>query len=383
MNKLFMKRLSAVGFVVLLFLSAFLILGGLQAEGSSINSSSGLSGTISSTNMFQVAFGTNGSVYKQATATLDNTTHTITLQFPVGFKVSHIVIFSSNTTLDSKHLLEQSNYYIYNKISVSNAKLNSAFILLGSVHNSSSLNAINDKSVTGVVDNLTIYNSNTTTNNLGESVDYSLLAMASGNLQATQNWVINLNETGFNSSASTSVILTSYNQHPFTLNILDILSYSMLVVALIGIVLVFFSIPRIKGHANIAKMEKREGTGIILGLVVLGVTYLISYFEGLSAGSDLVMTGFGLTLFFGSAMGTYFTGMMEEKIQYGKLIAGLIIGGIVAFISTYAVPFMSPIANIAGFDFSGQVTEVIIVLLGIAMMGAGFAVAKRTHGEYE
>lgn len=340
----------------------------LQSQGNSISNNSGLNGNITLGSQVSYIEAWNGQSYTQVTITSHTGTSVV---FTVPTNTTLIYLFTANSKDNVGELLGNGTTFLTADITAGNTThLTSAYAYLAGIHNSSSNNAVGDHGLTNVVDNLTLYNSNT--NNLGTSQQFSILNMLSGDQKATLQYAIYLRNT----SSPTTLTVTGQQQYAMHINIKQDLEYTAMLLFLASFILAIFSFPKVKGIGNVT-VKRREAVGIVLVAIVFGIVYAIANFLG--SYSTFIGVGLPYEAAFGFAIGLYFYGMMEEE---GRFDIGFLMGvvglAVVVAVSAY-FPFLAPLGNLAGYDIGGAITALLAVLTDLVLSAGGLAATKHSH----
>lgn len=248
-KSIYEKRILVV--VVALILS-FAAVGTFYAfEQLGATNSSTLTGDIGIKSTVQQAFGWNGSAWEKGTLTLTSTNE-ISVAF-TNFAPQKVVIFENNASANIKNLVKAS--YYYNTLDVktagvgnlTHAALTGAYFVFGTQVNDTSLNNINDKGVSAVSLNNTVYSN--TTNDLNKSYDMGLVDLASGNLKDTATIILTTNATMKAGATSTyTFTVTQEFQQPDNFNVWDDASIVFSVLGIFTLLFVFLGMPRIGRH---------------------------------------------------------------------------------------------------------------------------------------
>lgn len=199
---------------------------------------------------------TNGSVYKSMTITGTGSlaTNSISFTMPDNFTGKHIVIFLNNPTYDTKGMLNSS--YLFNTLNVQASvtgytghyNISSAYFVIGTQFNSTSLKAMKDKAINNPTLNETVYS--TTVNHLNKTEQLSYNDAGSSKLTATPGIILNFNST-LKASTGTNTIkvtVTQDLQHANSFNLLYFGGVLYSIMGIISIVGVVVGMPRIGGR---------------------------------------------------------------------------------------------------------------------------------------
>lgn len=381
------KNRTAIGIIAVLLLMVFSwgYFGVLQSEGANVSSNSGLNGNVTLQSMYHVALGWNPVTAKWSTLSMSPQSDKAQVAITVPVNVTTVIVASGNSSLDAQHLFEMGVFYFNTNIAISgtatktngetNASLSSAYIMLGDLHNSTSTGALGDKSVTNVVSNDTLYSN--TTNNLAKSQAFNLFNSFS-NLGSEVMYVIHVTAGASNATNkySTSLELTSSGEYPFKINIVSDYTYVEILVALLAMVLVTISLPRLSGSASYT-FRKNEISGAILAAIAGGIIYFIADLGG--AGLPFVSSSLPYTGILGFAVFVYIYGMQENKGSlFFQVLAG-IFGIAASAVISSVFPFFGPVAGVVDYSFAGQVGGILIVLASILLAAGGFAALKHSR----
>lgn len=362
------KKILAILTALLAVISFFAGATLLQMQGNSIQNNSGLNGNVTLGSQVSYIEAWNGQSYTQVTIT----SHTgNTVVFSVPKNTTLVYIFTANSVDNVGSLLKNGTTFLTADITAANTThLSSAYAYLAAIHNSTSNNAIGDHGVTSVLDNLTLYNSNS--NNLGTSQQFSILNMLSGDQKASLQYAIYLKNT----TATSSLTVTGLQQYAMHINIKQTLEYTAMLLFLMSLILGILSFPRVKGLGNMT-IKRNEVLGLAAVAVLFGVTYAISEFVG--GTYSFIGIGLPYEAAFGLAFGLFFYGTMEEKGRFDMAFLVGVIGMIIVVAVSAVFPFLTPLANLSGYDIGGAVAALLAVLTDLVFAAGGIAATKHEH----
>ena len=190
-------------------------------------------------------FGYNGTDWKVADLTTlvgDNVVATWT-----GFAPTHVVVFVKNPAYDVQGMLNTS--YYYQNLSVSTPTtgpltLTSAYLVVGQIFNSSSVNSISDKTYTDVAINQTLYNNATGTNNLGANQQVDLFDLFGTPLSYYAGYELNFHAKSVASNGTVSISLNGHFSRPYSIDLLQVVGAVEVAFGVLAVVFLINAIPR-------------------------------------------------------------------------------------------------------------------------------------------
>lgn len=338
----------------------------LQSQGAGINSNSGLNGNVTLASMYHTTEIWNGTAWIVPTVTLNGQSATI----PVLKGENYMIVATQNKSLNVEHLLENGEFYNYVNVLVSggtgkNVSLKAVYMVLGTLHNSTSTNAFGDKAVYSVTDNVTFYSNNT--NNLGTAQPFNIFNSFSG----LGNYVFYVIQ--FSASGTGSIELQSHFSYPFDMNIVSDYTYVAILAMLLAIVLAIISFPRLNGAAEYKLKKNEVSGGIAFGFVAV-IIYLITYFGGSSIPFSSESLSYVALL--GLATGIYLYGMQESKGSGMMMVLAGLVAMTLFIIASIFFPFLGPLAAVESYSFAGEVAAIMEVLFAIILAAGGVAALK-------
>jgi hypothetical protein len=210
-----------------------------NAHGNTLNGDIGLADRATS------VYGYNGTTWKAASLVLSGDNLKVT--FPAGFEAKHVVVFVKNPTYDVEGMLNTS--YYYQNLSVldvpTTANLTTAYLVVGHIFNSTSVNSINDKTYTSVGINQTLFDNATGVSNLGNNQAIDLFDLFGTPLSYYAGYELNFAyDHGFNTTSVMSFTLNGHLSRPFSINLLEIVGAVEIAFGVLGVVLLINAIPR-------------------------------------------------------------------------------------------------------------------------------------------
>jgi hypothetical protein len=245
-KSIYEKRVLVVIVTILLSVAAVGTFFAFEQLGAA--NSSTLTGDLGIKNTVQQAYGWNGTVWEKGSLTLTSTNQ-ISVAF-TNFAPKKVVIFEGNATGDVKNLVKSA--YYYNTLNVetagtanlSHAALTGAYMVFGTQVNDTSMNSVNDKGVSDVFLNNTVYTN--TTSNMNKSYDMGLVALAGGNLNDKATIILTTNATLKVGATSTyKFTVTQEFQQPFNLDLWNDAAIVFSILGLVALFFVFLGMPRI------------------------------------------------------------------------------------------------------------------------------------------
>ena len=210
-----------------------------NAHGNTLNGDIGLADRATS------VYGYNGTTWKAASLGLSGDNLKVT--FPAGFEAKHVVVFVKNPTYDVQGMLNTS--YYYQNLSVldvpTTANLTTAYLVVGHIFNSTSVNSINDKTYTSVAINQTLFDNVTGVSNLGSNHAIDLFDLFGTPLSYYAGYELNFAyDKGFNATTVMSFTLNGHLSRPFSIDLLEIVGAVEIAFGVLGVVLLINAIPR-------------------------------------------------------------------------------------------------------------------------------------------
>lgn len=241
--------------VVAIFIttSAFAALGGSAANSGNLQTYKPSGGSLYGIQSeYQQAFGWNGTHWVKGTlATVG--TDGITITFTDQGNITSVFLFTNNNTQDDSGLLQQSLIFTKTKMTTSltqanskttpYANLTSAYLVMGSAHNSSATSSYADKGITNGYMNYTLYSSNV---NHIDNKSYELpVTNMFMNLKGKPMYEFNLHSNiKVNDTGIFTITLYQEYEYPFAFNLEEVVYGVAAVIALVAVVPLYFSIPR-------------------------------------------------------------------------------------------------------------------------------------------
>ena len=216
-----------------------------NAHGNTLNGDIGLADRATS------VYGYNGTTWKAAS--LSPSGDNLKVTFTAGFEATHVVVFVKNPTYDIQGMLNTS--YYYQNLSVldvpTTANLTTAYLVVGQIFNSTSVNNINDKAYTSVAINQTLFDNATGVSNLGNNQAIDLFDLFGTPLSYYAGYELNFEYSSSfktNGNATTNSVMSfTLNGHlsrPFSINLLEVVGAVEVAFGLLGVVLLINAIPR-------------------------------------------------------------------------------------------------------------------------------------------
>ncbi len=197
-------------------------------------------------NAISQAWGWNGTAYLSGTLTLSATTQTVTIAFPADQKITSVVIFTDNSSMDVQAFLgdnaaNQPSFFQTATITLTNANLHAAYAYIGIAQNSSNTNSLADKSIIRPTINQTLYGGST--NNLGQAISYPMAYLVSSPFSDKPLYMFQLTPH-VNATLGVSVALKLFWSYPFVGNLVTLIGVISTATFLFAIVAIVFAYPR-------------------------------------------------------------------------------------------------------------------------------------------